>query len=362
MANTIILQQTAIADYRREFISLLCARLPHLRIITGSVYFKDTVITSPEIALLSQTDTVFNIFMFNRRLCLQVIDLCTVLQADAVVLEFNPRIISNWVVLLLRSLFKKHTVIWGHAWSRSGSLSRTEPLRRIYALLASSILFYTYSDRDAYLAQYPCDAGSLFVATNSLYSRESISPRAVKGFDFIYVGRLVREKKPDLMIKAFAAFISQLSPCASIPCLHIVGDGPLLADLKELSSVLNIGDFVKYYGHVSSISELSRLYEISIASLSPGYVGLAAIQSLVFGRPMIVSLNEPHAPEVEALKNGFNCVFFESDNVKALSMCLNHFWSSRHCWVNRVDSISSAVLASYSVESMVDGFIDSISL
>ena len=57
----------------------------------------------------------------------------------------------------------------------------------------------------------------------------------------------------------------------------------------SLALDLGIDRDVIFYGHVSEPSELRSVYGASVASLSPGYVGLSVTQSLGFGVPMIVS-------------------------------------------------------------------------
>jgi glycosyltransferase involved in cell wall biosynthesis len=76
----------------------------------------------------------------------------------------------------------------------------------------------------------------------------SLSKRVDK--DFIFVGRLVPQKNPGLAIKSFAEFCKQYKADS---VLHIVGDGELLEELKQLAWRLNIYDKCNFHGWLSNV-------------------------------------------------------------------------------------------------------------
>ncbi|MDH8179555.1 glycosyl transferase, partial [Klebsiella pneumoniae] len=64
---------------------------------------------------------------------------------------------------------------------------------------------------------------------------------------------------------------------------------------------------------------LKEIYSKSFVSISPGYVGLSITQSLSFGVPMLVSKDENHSPELEALQTGLNGGFFNTNDPQSLA-------------------------------------------
>src|SRR5690606_16585022 len=131
--------------------------------------------------------------------------------------------------------------------------------------------------------------------------------------------RLVRDKKPLLALEGFRLVCDQLGQDAR---LVFVGDGPLRNELEEARMRAGLAHCVEILGHVGTYNDLRAQYGTVVASLASGYVGLSLIQSLSFGVPMAIACSEPHAPEIEAAREGYNCVVFESDNPEALGTTL----------------------------------------
>lgn len=351
----VVLVQTAIADYRDEFIRLLCSSVGGLQIQVGDVYFETTTMTSARVKSERCVVTVENVFFCSRRLCWQRLRWKALLGAEIVIGELNPRLLSTWVMLLLRRITRKRTILWGHAWARSGLKARTEPIRHLMRWLADGLILYTNRQRLELITKYPAFKESTFVAPNSLYRRALMvgSRDRVRG-DFVYVGRLVEAKKVHVLIEAFARF-SKVRPTAR---LHIVGGGDRMAELEELAKRLSLPSVV-FHGHVADPLLLAGIYASSVASISPGYVGLSITQSFSFGVPMIVSRDEPHSPELEALIPDLNGSFFETDDPSSLCDEMER-WYLKRTASELNDVIIAKCKESYSVERMVDGFLEAI--
>ena len=108
------------------------------------------------------------------------------------------------------------------------------------------------------------------------------------GFDFLYVGRLIKHKNVDLVIRAWA----QLSATRSRVSLGIIGAGPELESLKNLAESLGVGHSVSFLGHIESRAELMNLFRHSkifvSASSREGY-GIAVAEAIALGLWTIVS-------------------------------------------------------------------------
>lgn len=348
-----LLIQTAIGDYRQSVLDMMRSRLSDAFVIlTGRVYFNKT--TKTAVSLERGLEFIDNRFLLGRRLLWQSRVVFRAVVARSVILEFNPRILSNWVILVLRRLFGRKTAMWGHAWARAGSRAKTAVLRRTFRALCDSLVVYTERQRQEVLEEGKY-RGKVIAAPNALYSARDMKPVSSGGAQrlaFIYVGRLVQDKHPDRLLTAFVHVFEKISGASLI----IVGDGPMRPELESIAARLPPG-VVRFAGHVSDVRELYSLYCQSIASVSPGYVGLSITQSLGFGVPMIISRDEDHAPEIEAAQEGFNSVFFDRASVDHLAECLCGVWGDKDMWISKADQISGRCAREYSTEVMAERLI-----
>lgn len=355
----VVLLQTAIADYRDQFIgeivSSVTRKKDDLIIYVGNEYFDPSIRTSDYVRGLKETQLVKNWFLFGRKVCFSSFPLTACLAADVVVAELNPRIINTWMVVLLRRLLRKRTVLWGHAWPRKGQSSKTDSVRAILRNISASLLVYTESQRaELYKAGYK---KPIYVAPNSLYSRQDIvNVFSEHSKSIIYVGRLVPDKKVGLLVEAFSVFAEIQDGCT----LEIVGAGPEMERLKRCAMTLGVADSVTFHGHLSNPLELKRLYAKSFVSVSPGYVGLSITQSFSFAIPMVVARDENHSPEIEALVPGLNGSYFDSDDRESLACMLNQYYMRRDVLAKNSDRIAADCAARYSVESMAEGFYEAV--
>lgn len=346
----VVLLQLAIADYRDAFMRLLVASVPGIDVQVGEHYFERTTCTSAMVMALPGVRRIRNCYLLGRA-AWQLLDWHAVLGADLVVAELNPRILSNWVVLLLRRALGKRTLLWGHAWPRAGAGSRTERLRHVMRCLASGLVLYTESQKRE-LSQRYGGSDRMFVAPNALYGAGEMIPSNGEARDFIYVGRMVRSKKVGLLVDAFERFVARVPDAR----LHLVGSGDeeeLLLERVRERAIPN----VLFHGHVADPQRLRELYRACVAAVSPGYVGLSITQSFSFGVPMIIARDEPHSPEIECAIDGVNCSFFESDSPSSLTDEMNRWYARRGGRLELSARIVADCKVRYSTERMVAGFL-----
>jgi glycosyltransferase involved in cell wall biosynthesis len=352
--NEYLLVQTAIADYRQSVMDILVDRLNEKFVaLAGRDYFYQS--TKTNVSLGRNLILVNNFFFFKRRILFQFGAFVRAILAKSVILEFNPRIITNWLIVVVRKIFGKKTVFWGHAWGRLGKDSSTATLRRLFRSLSDVLVVYTEKQKNELVAE-GLYKGEIVVAPNSLYRSDTMVSvgRGQERVCFLYVGRLVADKYPDRLIKAFHYF-SSINLDAK---LIIVGSGPLENELRSLASNGVGRDRIEFTGHISDPIQLKKIYSKSFFSVSPGYVGLSITQSFGFGVPMIISSDEPHAPEIEAARINFNCIFFESGSPEDLSRKMLNVWMDRDLWLNRHQDISDGCRNEYSAELMAERLVD----
>lgn len=351
-----VVVQSAIPAYRAAFAQLLAERLGgDLSFISGKEHFGRGVFTDlPDDVNLK---LVKNVYLFKRRMLWQRQTIRPALEAKVCVLEINPRTVSNWMILAGRKLRGRRTVLWGHAWSRSGPESRTNKLRIAMCRMADGVVLYTVKDRAAMSEFIP--SSKIWVAPNSIQLAADMTavPPLPGASDLIFSGRLVAGKKPLLALEAFVRAGSHIPESAR---LIFVGAGPELGPLQAAATSLGVEARVSFQGELFESDALRELYATSVASLSPGYVGLSMTQSHAYGRAMIYSDDEPHAPEVEAAEHGFNSVMFTANNVEDLAEKIIEFEAASEEWLGRSEAISLQCRTNYSVEAMVSGFVDAL--
>lgn len=238
----LVILQTSVGDYRAEFFDLMVNIFgAEFLLLTGECYFDGTTIT--RVNLGRNQKTVRNIFLFGRRFSIQLGCWEDVLTADCAVLELNPRIVSNWIFLFVRRALGLRTAVWGHAWSRRGKGKGGTLLRDLMVRLAGNVIAYTKEEAATFKMRLPLV--KTFAAPNALYREAKIYDRNTGSVDsFIYIGRLVPAKKPELAIFAYAKSLPLIGGCKLI----IIGDGPMRAELEALTGLLGMSDRVLFSG------------------------------------------------------------------------------------------------------------------
>jgi glycosyltransferase involved in cell wall biosynthesis len=130
-----------------------------------------------------------------------------------------------------------------------------------------------------------------------------------------YVGRLVRYKRVDDLLRAFA----QVRQTVAGARLKIVGSGPESDSLRALARQLGLGESVEFLGFVAKhrdvIEVMARSHALCLPSAVEGF-GMAIIEAMACGTPVVAS---SLAPIVEITRNGQGGLLFPCGDVAALA-------------------------------------------
>lgn len=141
----LVIIQTIVPDYRKKFFSYIKKQLKNdFLLFSGDSYFEKSIKSDNSIDFAIK---IRNHFFLRRKLLFQSGIWHLVFKDIVLILELNPRIISNWIILLIRKITGKKTILWGHAWSRKGANSNTEWVRNFMRTGATSIIVYTESQK-----------------------------------------------------------------------------------------------------------------------------------------------------------------------------------------------------------------------
>lgn len=127
----------------------------------------------------------------------------------------------------------------------------------------------------------------------------------------IFVGRVAKEKSIDMIIKAFKKVKENNLKVK----LLIVGDGPSLNELKDLTNSLDLNDYIFYVGK-KPFSEVPLYYKAADAFISASTSetqGMTYIEALASGLIVLAHFDDVLSDIVKENENGF--FFNDSDDI-----------------------------------------------
>lgn len=132
---------------------------------------------------------------------------------------------------------------------------------------------------------------------------------------FIYVGRLIKQKGVDRLLKA----VSLINTNRAFAC-DIIGDGVEKKNLEALTYELNITDKVKFHGVRNDIPQLLPNENVFVhpAVWEEGF-GIALVEGMAAGL-VTVAFKKGAIPEI--IDTGINGFIVEEESSEALAKCL----------------------------------------
>lgn len=154
------------------------------------------------------------------------------------------------------------------------------------------------------------------------------------GFHIASVGALIPRKRLTNLIKA----IADISRVHDDIYLHIIGDGYMKEELKQLVVTLNIENRVVFHGYKNA-NEITKIYEtcdcFALVSATETF-GVVYVEAMAAGLPVIAT----KCGGPEDFVNEFNGVLIDVDNHKQLCENLLYFY-------NNISSFSPSDIQSY---------------
>lgn len=147
----------------------------------------------------------------------------------------------------------------------------------------------------------------------------------------LHIGRLVKWKRVDLLISAFARVLKNY-PDAE---LVIVGDGPELENLKHQASSLrlpvggtdkNQGGCIRFIGAVYDPKTLGAYMNESSVYVLAGMGGLSINDAMTYGLPVLCSVCD--STERDLVTEGLNGYFFREGEVDSLAETIERLLAS----------------------------------
>lgn len=289
---------------------------------------------------------------------------------DLLVVEANPRLVSNWIAILYMGIKSRPVIGWG-----LGKLPRSRG--RLEGIIIDAIttrLWNSFSAMIAYGTKAATDYQNhhippekIFIAHNAINTEASCHYLATIGANLnwmtawkeknglhqslpiiLFVGRLTRAKKVGMLIEA-------CEPLAEAVQLLIVGDGPFRSSLEEKAGCGRV--IVRFMGHQEG-DDLARSFIASDLFVLPGSGGLAVHQAMSYGLPVICSFGD--GTEADLVHDGTNGWIVPADDVDALRRKIEEI-ISRDSQLAAMGKASSAIIRDkFSIEHMVNSFVGAI--
>ena len=244
--------------------------------------------------------------------------------------------ISSWLVLF-SNIFrrkKRKIYLWSHGWyGREDKIKKV--LKNIYFGLANKTFLYgNYAKQIAIKQRFP--EKKLFVIHNSLDYDNQLKIRDTliqtniyknhfknDNYNLIFIGRLTKVKKLDLLIKALYKLKQQNIEYN----LTLIGSGEEDLSLRDLVKQYDLKNQVWFFGSCYDDNINAELIYNADLCVAPGNVGLTAMHTMVFGTPVISHDDfKWQMPEFEAIIPGKTGDFFIKDNIESLILSLKKWF------------------------------------
>ena len=291
-----------------------------------------------------------------------------------VICEGSFGYITFWMLLVLRKIFGYKLIAWTHGVENKlfyrETLNWKSRMLLIGLKLCDAVILYSRKRKEK-LEKSFYDSGKLYVANNTIHTNSlldlqrefsamrKISIRKKLGwiekFHLIFIGRLLEDKRIDLLLDAFKCLSSTVSVG-----LHIVGKGPELKLIKDAQKSLSR---IYYHGEILDDRTTGEMLFTADLLVNPGYVGLSIVHGFCFGKPIVTCRTTAtgpfHSPEIEYLRDNENGIFCESsiESIRdaVLSLLMN---PEKLCKFS--ESALITAIEHCSEKQFIDGFKDAI--
>jgi len=290
---------------------------------------------------------------------------------DVVILPGNPRLLSNFPVLLAAKK-RKIGVVWWSLGIMPMQSRVTLYARRILMSIPDALVFYTQDEKDFFVS-HGIPAEKVFVAQNTVCVKDEKEAAArwtdddlvafarKNGFygrkTFLFCGLLREKKRIDWLFSAFRDVLAKGYKYH----LFVIGPDPTGGKYADLASEMGLDGAVRFLGPIHSAEELAPWFLSAKALVVPRAIGLAALHGFAFGLPCITSCDRRYqTPEAAALKDGYNSLLSVDGSIydlaaKIIELAENDALHARLC-----ENARRTMEEEYTVDKMVDGFVKAI--
>ncbi len=191
-----------------------------------------------------------------------------------------------------------------------------------YSTAAYDILpSYGVKKEQIYVTYNSTDTEALLREKEAVLAAAPLLPKSERRL--LHIGRLVKWKRVDLLIDAFARIAGRY-PDAE---LVIVGDGPELDHLKRQAEELKLSrGIIRFIGAVYDPKELGAYMNESTVYVLAGMGGLSINDAMTYGLPVLCSVCD--GTERDLVTDGVNGLFFREGDAESLAEKIDTLFAS----------------------------------
>lgn len=279
-------------------------------------------------------------------------------KGDLVIVEHAAKLLNNYPLFVARQLGWLKMGYFGHGenFQPTTELRLSAFVKKLMLRRVDHWFAYTEVSRQSLLRQ-SVDESVITVVNNSLApSKNSIlGEQPPEPFSCVYIGGLYSLKLLPLLIEASALVAAKLPEFK----LYIVGEGPDKSFIEESAKLY---PWLKVKGALYS-DERDKILAKCTAILMPGLVGLIAIDSFQFQRPIITSNAGEHSPEIAYLSDEHNCLIDSGINGDVTAASYSHAvlrFLNDSALQGRLRDNCKESADKYSVERMANSFVSAV--
>ena len=242
------------------------------------------------------------------------------------IISSNETYLSNWILLLVGKILGKKIYPWSHGM-KGVTKGRSKFLKKYFYKLSEKTLLYGQYAKN-YMIEEGFKEDKLVLINNSLdYDLQigildSLSKSDIYTNYFgnkypviIYIGRLQKRKKLDLLVRALEKLNKNGVHCN----LVFIGKDVDNSNIQVLVEDLKLQEHVWFYGPSYDEKEIGELLFNAHVCVSPGPIGLTAIHAATYGLPIVTNDDFiRQMPEHEIIEHGKTGSFFKNDNFQDL--------------------------------------------
>lgn len=235
---------------------------------------------------------------------------------DRYVFTGDYRFLSTWIASIIIRFRKKPLFFWTMGW-RKPETGPKKLVRNIFYALANKLMLYSPAGKNLGTRQgFPSSKMEVvFNSVTNLGKSEINKDFSAKKISSVgAVSRLTPAKKLPLLLDAVSILNRRGTPVKVI----LAGSGPDQEKLELKAQELNLE--CEFTGAIYSSEEIREFYNKIDITVVPASIGLATIQSLAHGVPVITDdalFN--HGPEVAAIIDGITGGHYAAENALDLA-------------------------------------------
>lgn len=209
----------------------------------------------------------------------------------------------------------------------------------------SDVIICTGLQTKDFLVKHGISSGKIHIIPSSIESKR-FHPKALpKRYDVIFVGRLVKVKRVDVLLTA----ISKVKGVHKNIKVAIVGDGPLRGHLEKMAKEMFLNDNVEFLGWREDTEYYLNSSKVFILTSEGEGLPLAMVEAMACGIPVIV----PRVGDISTIaKNEINSLVLEPLNSDAFAYAIMQLLDNKELY-ERLSKKAVESIKEYTTENAI---------